>query len=188
MTNQEAIKILRTEHPGDSEAMELAKQMGAEALEKQKMVFICPRCAHCGHYIPGVTIKTVPEFSFKNLMPASSIDPSMCPNCHTVFTFVEVDTKKETCTLRGPEVPHFITKEEALERLTPKRPNERSDDFGDRSLCCPSCKMPVTNYWARGTYPKHCQFCGQALDWGAQLGADQVVRPFKVKEEPNDAT
>lgn len=188
MTNQEAIKILRTEHPGDSEAMELAKQMGAQALERQRMVFICPVCAHCGHHIPEVAIKTVPELSFRNIIPASSIDPSCCPNCHTPFNFVEVDTEKETCTLRGVKEPHFITKNEAQKRMTPKRPSERADSFGDRSLCCPNCESPVTNYWARGVYPAHCQFCGQALDWGAQLGADQVVRPFKVKEEPSDAT
>lgn len=35
MTVQEAKKILQTEHLGDSESMELAKQMGAIALEKQ---------------------------------------------------------------------------------------------------------------------------------------------------------
>ena len=32
-------------------------------------------------------------------------------------------------------------------------------------LCCPTCGGPVTNYWVRGTVPRHCQFCGQALDW-----------------------
>ena len=35
MTLQEAIKTLKKEHLGDSENMELAKQMGAIALEKQ---------------------------------------------------------------------------------------------------------------------------------------------------------
>lgn len=35
MTVQNAIKILKTEYLGDSEYMELAKQMGAYALEKQ---------------------------------------------------------------------------------------------------------------------------------------------------------
>lgn len=79
MTNQTAAKILRTENPGDSEQMELAKQMGARALDKQE----------------------------------------------------------------------------------PREPIE--DD--DRLLCCPTCLGPVTNYWAPGTTPKHCQFCGQALDW-----------------------
>jgi hypothetical protein len=34
MTNQEAAKILRTENLGDSEQMELAKQMGAKALDR----------------------------------------------------------------------------------------------------------------------------------------------------------
>ena len=83
MTIQDAIKILRREHHGDSEQMELAKYWGARALE----------------------------------------------------------------------------------RLTPTAPIEEADDFNDRSVCCPSCLGPMTNYWAPGTLPKHCQFCGQALDW-----------------------
>ena len=83
MTNEEAIRLLRMEQLGDSEKMELAKFMGAQALEKQ----------------------------------------------------------------------------------TPKKPIDEGDDFGDSSLCCPTCIGPVTNYWAPGTLPKHCQFCGQALDW-----------------------
>ena len=55
--------------------------------------------------------------------------------------------------------------QEALDRLTPKKPIETEDGFGDRALSCPHCLGPVTNYWVRGTVPKHCQFCGQALDW-----------------------
>lgn len=53
-------------------------------------------------------------------------------------------------------------------RLTPEKPIKAADEFGDRSLCCPHCLGPVTNYWAPGTKPKHCQFCGQALDWGEE--------------------
>ena len=53
----------------------------------------------------------------------------------------------------------------ALDRLTPTPPQEEFDLFGDRSVCCPTCLGPVTSYWAPGTMPKHCQFCGQALDW-----------------------
>ncbi len=83
MTIQEAIKILRTEHRGDSEKMEASKHFGALALE----------------------------------------------------------------------------------RMTPEKPEGKVDEFGDRYLGCPSCSGPVTNYWAPGTKPKHCQFCGQALDW-----------------------
>jgi len=58
---------------------------------------------------------------------------------------------------------------DAVERLTPQKPIEEADSFGDRSLCCPRCLGPVTNYWAPGTKPKHCQFCGQALDWGEEV-------------------
>lgn len=58
------------------------------------------------------------------------------------------------------------------ERLTPKKPEMRAMDGFDievaASLCCPTCKGPVTNYWVHGVYPKHCQFCGQAIDWEEQ--------------------
>ena len=87
MTIQEAIKTLKTEHLGDSERMELAKQMGAIALD----------------------------------------------------------------------------------RLDKKPPKEKAMEGFDASvashLACPTCGGGVTNYWAPGTKPKHCQFCGQALDW-----------------------
>ena len=52
-------------------------------------------------------------------------------------------------------------------RLTPTI--EEADSFGDRLLCCPHCLGPETNYWAPGTKPKHCQFCGQALDWSEEV-------------------
>lgn len=54
---------------------------------------------------------------------------------------------------------------EAIKKQIQTEPIEEADDFGDRSLCCPNCIGPVTNYWAPGTKPKHCQFCGQALKW-----------------------
>lgn len=54
---------------------------------------------------------------------------------------------------------------EALKKQIPTEPINEADDFGDSSLCCPTCIGPVTNYWAPGTKPKHCQFCGQALKW-----------------------
>lgn len=57
---------------------------------------------------------------------------------------------------------------DALGLQIPEKPIDEQDDFGDSSLCCPNCIGPVTNYWAPGTKPKHCQFCGQALDWGKE--------------------
>lgn len=56
MTPQEAITTLKREYLGDSEYMELAKQMGANALEKQiakKPKYIegdydMPLCPNCG--------------------------------------------------------------------------------------------------------------------------------------------
>ena len=57
----------------------------------------------------------------------------------------------------------------ALEKQIPKKPEMEAMDGFDpdvaSELCCPSCLGPVTNYWAPGTPPEHCQFCGQALDW-----------------------
>lgn len=61
---------------------------------------------------------------------------------------------------------------EACERLTPEKPQMKATDgFAPEvasELCCPQCGGPVTNYWVRGAKPKHCQFCGQALDWGEE--------------------
>ena len=62
MTLQEAIKTLEKEYLGDSENMELAKQMGAIALEKQipkkpigktettfgDVCIVCPNCENRG--------------------------------------------------------------------------------------------------------------------------------------------
>ena len=55
---------------------------------------------------------------------------------------------------------------------TPKKPELRAmEGFAAEvasELCCPHCLGPVTNYWKPGTKPRHCQFCGQALDWGEE--------------------
>lgn len=57
----------------------------------------------------------------------------------------------------------------ALDKQIPKKPELRAMDGFDievaASLCCPTCGGSVTNYWVRGAKPKHCQFCGQAIDW-----------------------
>lgn len=49
--------------------------------------------------------------------------------------------------------------------LQKKKPVWKDADFGNKTLSCPHCSNPVTNYWVRGANPAHCQFCGQALDW-----------------------
>lgn len=58
---------------------------------------------------------------------------------------------------------------EAIDKQIPKKPKMKADEgFAAEvasSLCCPTCGGPVTNYWVPGARPKHCQFCGQALDW-----------------------
>lgn len=98
MTNQDAIHLLRTEQIGDSEAMELAKQMGAKALECLQSHFISPRCENCGNYITGVEIRY--EWGHKNCLMMSVIDPSVCPYCGTNFYRVDIDYENETCILR----------------------------------------------------------------------------------------
>ena len=59
MTPQEAIITLKREFLGDSEFMELAKQMGANALEKQipkkpinfeNEAYLCPNCRRNNFY------------------------------------------------------------------------------------------------------------------------------------------
>lgn len=61
---------------------------------------------------------------------------------------------------------------DACDRLTPEKPEMRAMQGFDpevaSELCCPHCLGPVTNYWVRGAKPKHCQFCGQAIDWGEE--------------------
>lgn len=48
-------------------------------------------------------------------------------------------------------------------------------------LSCPTCGEPVSNYWAPGNNPKHCQFCGQKLDWTPEhLQAIESCRDFEV--------
>ena len=103
MTPQEAIRLLRTEQLGDSELLELAKQMGADALERKDLRFVIPKCENCGQYIYGVAVKHVPELSFQNIMCAHSIDPPFCPYCHSLFLAVIIDHEAQTCTLRGPK-------------------------------------------------------------------------------------
>lgn len=103
MTRQEAAKILRTEQIGDSEQMELAKQMGAEALDKSSMKFIAPRCEKCGEVMLGLEIVTLPDFNGRALYMASAFRPWACPSCGLIFDQAVVDTMEETCILRGRE-------------------------------------------------------------------------------------
>ena len=57
----------------------------------------------------------------------------------------------------------------AIEKQIPKAPEWKAMDGFEASvashLACPTCGGGVTNYWVPGTKPRHCQFCGQALDW-----------------------
>lgn len=64
----------------------------------------------------------------------------------------------------------------ALSRLRPLPPRMKAMEGFDpevaSELCCPTCCGPVVNYWVRGAKPRHCQFCGQALDWGGGQNHD----------------
>lgn len=103
MTRQDAAKILRTEQVGDSEQMELAKQMGAEALDKSSMAFIAPVCGKCGAAILGLEIETLPDFKGCALYMTSAFRPEACPRCGLIFDRAELDTIEGTCILRGRE-------------------------------------------------------------------------------------
>lgn len=65
----------------------------------------------------------------------------------------------------------------ALEKQIPKEPEWKALDGFDAAvasrLACPNCGEGVTNYWAPGTKPAHCQFCGQALKWEETMTNDQ---------------
>ena len=58
---------------------------------------------------------------------------------------------------------------EALEKQIPQKPELKPIDGFDNevasSLCCPTCKNSVINYWCKKINPPHCMMCGQALDW-----------------------
>ena len=101
MTRQDAIRLLRTEQLGDSELMELAKKMGADALERQHLHFVTPKCGKWGVYILGVSVRYVPEISTPWTMCLSEIDPGYCPSCYTPFVSVDIDYEEQTCILRG---------------------------------------------------------------------------------------
>lgn len=101
MTNLEAARILRTEQIGDSEQMELAKHMGAKALDKSHMTFIAPVCEKCGAVVVGLELVALPEPAARGFYVMSNIRPSMCRCCGLMFDRVELDTIEETCILRG---------------------------------------------------------------------------------------
>ena len=101
MTKQEAARILRTERIGDSEQMELAKQMGAQALDTLPGTFIVPKCAHCGHYLLALSIQHID--SIGDVVVGSKINPEMCPKCGTYFVRLDLDYENEVCIARGEE-------------------------------------------------------------------------------------
>ena len=101
MTKQDAIRLLRTEHIGDSEQMELAKQMGARALELQPIHFVMPVCESCRRVVPGVEIETV--YSYFNTVAVKSITPMCCPMCGAYFVQVDIDYIEQTAILKTAE-------------------------------------------------------------------------------------
>lgn len=106
MTPQEAIRLLRTEQLGDSELLELAKQMGADALERQHLHFVTPKCETCGQHIVGVTMRALPIGEEKGpVFVTTEIDPACCPKCGTLFARVDIDYETQTAILKAAEYP-----------------------------------------------------------------------------------
>ena len=103
MTEQEAAKILRTEQIGDSEQMELAKQMGANALDGLPLRFIAPVCGHCGNHLLGVAVRHLENSARGNIYILSQIDPDKCPRCGTRFVALDIDYERKICIARGEE-------------------------------------------------------------------------------------
>lgn len=102
LTIQNAIRLLRTEQPGDSELLELAKHMGADALERQAFYYMVPRCEKCGRYIHGLEVRTLSYDAEKDrIFVVTDIDPACCPGCGTPFSHVEVDYGELTCILKA---------------------------------------------------------------------------------------
>lgn len=101
MTKQDAIRLLRYERLGDSEAMELAKQMGAAALECVETHFIAPVCGKCGRAIMGVEIVSIPGYRYGNILMTSRFDPANCPTCRTPFVEAVINYEEKTCILKG---------------------------------------------------------------------------------------
>ena len=79
----------------------------------------------------------------------------------------EVHQRKEPFAVYITEALYMAM--DALDKMTPKAPKTRAMDGFDAAtashLVCPGCSKSVTNYWAPGTKPAYCQFCGQALRW-----------------------
>ena len=79
----------------------------------------------------------------------------------------EVHQRKEPFAVYITEALYLAVA--ALDKQIPKPPEMKADEgFAPEvasSLCCPTCGGSVTNYWVPGAKPKHCQFCGQAIDW-----------------------
>ena len=99
MTKREAAKILRTEQIGDSEQMELAKQMGAKALDDRPGSIIVPKCERCGHYLLTLSVQYIE--SRGDLIAGSNIDPERCPKCGMYFVRLDLDYENEICIARG---------------------------------------------------------------------------------------
>lgn len=113
MTKQDAIRLLRTENLGDSEQMELAKKMGADALERQQLHFIAPVCEKCGQVVTGVEIEYFA--SYYNVAAMKNIRPAHCPRCFMLFDRVDINYKEQTCILKGPrDLTHLFPAEEVL--------------------------------------------------------------------------
>lgn len=102
MKEQHAIHLLRTKQPGDTKDMELAKLMGAEALEHRQLRFIMPVCEACGNYIQGVSIESVLcDLPACAPIPIKYVEPTHCPHCGAEFIHIELNFAEQTAILVG---------------------------------------------------------------------------------------
>ena len=88
MTVQNAIKILKTEYLGDSEYMELAKQMGAYALEKQIPKKPCIQALKGFDYAEA-SVTSCPNCSkpIINVWNVQNYQPHYCHYCGQALNF-----------------------------------------------------------------------------------------------------
>lgn len=80
------------------------------------------------------------------------------------YDIKDKEEKKE----RGQDVKNLSLAYGILKRAIPKEPVwlEDSLGYGERVLCCPNCRKPITNAWNSRLYePNYCHYCGQSLEW-----------------------
>lgn len=84
---------------------------------------------------------------------------------------LDVCKTADACDGHVPRCKHFVDKAviaEAIEKQTPQKPDLEGDGYSNGELVfdtgyCPRCRK---DYEIEYHTPKHCENCGQALNWG----------------------